>query len=221
MTAILTLPEYKTARGITSNTYDNQLEAIIEMVNDYIESYCNREFGEGVFTERREGIVDYTGKFLFYTKNKPINSVAAISVRFFGTDVPLAVDVTKLDIFSKSGYCYYSWMFDPSIAVIRPEYRNQFYYDITYSGGKPVPKAVTLAAITAVGDVFRSYQESTASGGETPTGNLKSMKIGDYSETYETNDTIFKNTHSATTGLILTKTVADLLQPYRLQDQSW
>jgi len=221
MAEILSLAEYKTVRGITNTSNDTQLAAIIEMVNNYIENYCNREFGNGVFSERNQGIFDYLGRYVFHVKNKPISTVSSVSIRFFGVPTPLNLDPTKLDIFGKEGYCYYSSYVDPGLVVIREEYKNNFYYDITYSGGQAVPKAVQLAAITAVGDTFNYFQKTTISGTQT-TGELTSVKIGDYSESYETSrENSFSQMHDTKTGLVLTKTVTDLLNPFKIAGQSW
>lgn len=219
---ILTLSEYKAARGITDNTNDSQLEAIIPMVNSYIEEYCHRQFGLRGLTERNEGVMDHLGRFFFKMNNPPVRSVSAVQVRFIGTDVPLDVDVTRLDLFANDGYAYYSWLFNPSIAVIREEYRHNFYYDVTYSGGRPVPPPVKFAAITIVADTFSYYNTNpVASGQKTPSGELRRVIIGDYAEEYETRNSMFKNQHDTKTGIILTKTVQDLLRPYVKEDQSW
>lgn len=224
MADILTLSAYKAAKGITSNEYDTQLNALIPMINSYIEKYCNRTFGPGEFTERREGIINNKSAYVFNVQNKPIVSVQEVNLSFIGTNQTVGVDTTRLDIFHKAGYMYYSHQLTPPVVVIREEYRQNFYYDITYSGGDAVPPPVTWAAVQMLSDTWEYYNRTntmTASGSQ-QVGELKSVKIGDYTETYATGDTVYNTALRANKGgVTLTQTVRDILTPYRAQGQSW
>jgi hypothetical protein len=213
MADVITLSEYKTAKNITTNSNDTQLSSLIPLISDYIQKYCNREFGIGLYTERREGVNTYDGRYMFFASNKPIISVSQINLYFYGITTPVSLNVSLLDIFNKAGYAYYSGALTFNQSVIRDEYREGYYYDIIYSGGQPAPGAVKLAAINMLTDTFeRFYEDPISSGIDNRTGDLKSLKIGDYQETYAEDKDVL---HNANTGLIMTKTVEDLLKPYK------
>lgn len=216
MSTILTLAEYKIAKGITTTDYDAQLSALIGMAQSWIEIYCNRQFGIDDYEEQYEGTIDVQGRYVFTVKNRPINSVASVTLRYFGTTEDLSVDTTRLDIFSKAGYCYYAYVLDPSISVIREEYRTNFYYTISYNGGTAVPEAVKFAAITIVSDTFEYFNRINTinESGTVHVGEISRVKIGSYEEFYNTGDSLFKQTHSEKVGMVLTPTVKALLMPY-------
>lgn len=217
MATILSTSEYKTAVNISSSEYDAQLNALIPMVNDFIERYCNRVFGAVSRTEKNRGIVDHTGRMMFTVKNHPIVSISEITVRFYGTQIDIDIDTSLLDIFEEEGIAYYSSVLDlQSDIVIRQEYKNDFYYTITYSGGEnEVPKALKLAAIQMVADNMKYLQDTVTVSGTQSTGALASVQIGDYKESYESGESAFDNTHDEKTGIILTQTVKDLLAPFK------
>jgi len=218
---ILTLAQYKKVKDITVNTYDSSLTEIINAVNAFIIAYCNRSFERTTYTEKKQGVFDNEGQYIFHVDNSPIISVTSVSVKFFGVVAPLTIDVTRLDIFEEEGYMYYAYVFDPSIGVIRSEYRDNFYYTIVYVGGyATTPPPITLAATHMVSDNFvYLYGDDIASGIKTKTGGLRSIKIGDYSESYNANT--FGQIYDKGTGLIVTPTIKDLLAPYINHGQSW
>ena len=223
--SILTLTEYKTAMGITDNTNDTQLSALIAQANDFIEKFCLRNFGVGTYEEQREGIFAWDGRFMFVVKNKPIDKVNSVKVKFFSVTDELDVNLDYLDIFKNEGYCYYAYTFNPSIGVIRPEYRDTFYYTINYDGGMEAPETVKLACVYLVSDTFRYLSENRPNEGETNIqGVVDSVSIGDFKETYNNSkNNIFLQTHNEKTGMILSQTVRDLLIPYISNGvaQSW
>lgn len=221
MATILSLAEYKAAKGITGNESDAQISALLPMVNEFIEKYCNREFGPALYTEQNEGITDHHGFFLFHVKQKPIISVQSVEINYYGAQVPMTLDVTKLNIFRKEGYARFAFALNPAISVVRSEYLDEFYYTITYSGGAAVPQPVKLAAVNMLSDMFQYISEDVSpSGNIATTGQLKSVKIGDYAESYESLGAFFSKFYDSKNGLVLTKTVKDLLEPYRAQGQS-
>ncbi len=223
MADILTLAGYKAAKNITTSEYDAQLNALIPMINRYIEDYCSREFGEGSYTERREGLIDHNSSYVFNVQNKPIISVASVALRFRGTTQSISVDTTRLDIFHKAGYMYYSHQLTPPVTVIRSEYRQNFYYDITYSGGETVPPSVTLAAVQMLSDTWEYYNRTNTmlASGTQQVGELESVKIGDYTEKYATGQTLFITMMRENKGgVVLTQSVKDILMLYRAQGQS-
>jgi hypothetical protein len=224
MANLITLQEFKDAKGITITTYDTLINALIPLVSNYIENYCHRSFTTNTFTEKRRGITDELGRYMFHVKNTPINFITSVTLKFFGTTQELSVDTTRLDIFEEAGYALYSYILDPRISVIRPEYQNDYYYTIVYVGGDAeVPGGVKLATITAVSDVLDYYYGSPSASGTGSVGaSHKNFKIGDYSEkTVAGVMSTFGSMHNATTGVILTRTVKDLLAPYVSHDQGW
>ncbi len=222
MPQIITLTEYKTAKGITDSASDTQLDALLPLVSDSIEDYCNREFGVGNFTEKAEGIVDYQGRFFIRTRQRPIAQVFTIDIRWFGTLQSMPLNVAFLDLFEKEGYMYYAHAYDTLVGIIRDEYKDNYYYTISYSGGMPVPKAVKLAAIMALSDLFETMNAVTLASGVLTNNQLKSVKIGDYAESYETGSSSkFNQLHDKTTGVLFSQTVRDLLNPFVYRGQSW
>ena len=228
MATILSLADYKAAKGITSTDYDVQFSALLPMINGYIEAYCNRVFGEGEYTEKKEGIVNHMGDYVFSVQQKPIISVQSVTLKFRGAASTLAVDTTRLDIFENGGYMYYADELTPDNVVLRDEYKNNFQYTIVYSGGEAVPPAVQFAAVTMLSDTYEYYNRTNTSlaSGTQQVGELSGIKIGDYAEYYATGDNLFRSMHGSHgskegAGVVLTKTVRDLLEPYRAQGQSW
>jgi hypothetical protein len=223
MANLITSQQFKNAKGITVSTYDTQIDTLLPLVSNYIEEYCHRKFGIDTYTEKRRGVVDYEGRYVFHVKNSPINSITSVSLRFFGTTQNLAVDTTRLDIFEEAGYALYSWILNPSVSVIRAEYRNDFYYTITYNGGEAVPGAVQLACINALADTLDYYYGQPTTSGDGSVGTAdKDFTIGDYTErNIGGNRSTFGSLHDTTTGIILTQTVKDLLAPFISYDQGW
>lgn len=216
MSTILTLTDYKAAAGVTSSEFDAQLTVLITMVNSFIEKYCDRTFGAASYTEKHEGIVDSLGRYLFSPDNLPLISVDTITLHFYGATAAIDIDTSLCDILENEGVVYYAGpiIFNSGI-VIREEYRDNFYYSITYSGGEAVPPAVQLAAIHMVADNRKYFEKTVTASGTAGPGELKSLKIDDYEETYETSSDMFKLMHDKNTGLILTQSVKDLLNPFK------
>ncbi len=189
------------------------------MVNDFIENYCHRKFGIGIFTEQGEGIVDVQGRFFIKMRNRPVDVVNSITIKFYGTTTQMSLNPALIDLFAEDGYLYYCHAYDNLVGIIRNEYRDNFYYNITYSGGQEVPATVKLAAVTATSDMFQMLNANRVVSGEI-TQQLRSVKIGDYTESYDTNN-MFKSLHDRETGAMLSQTVMDLLDYYVARGQSW
>ena len=223
MADILTTAQYKALKGITSSDYDTQLGAIIPCVNQFVEDYCQKKFGVGLYTEKSEGLLDIRNNYVFQVKNYPIQEIFSVDVHFRSIPTPLPVNLYYLDIFYPEGYCYYAGTLIPGILVIRQEYRDKFSYTITYSGGQAVPSPVTLAASTMVSDMFEYYNRvntATVSGIENTNRDLKKVTIGDYGEEYSQGQDMYSKLHTEATGIVLTQTVKDLLAPYRKHGQN-
>lgn len=222
MADIITLTEYKTAKGITTAEYDLQLTALTSMANSFIEKYCGKVFGEGEYIEKNEGFVDAFNKYVFQVKNAPIISVQNIDLHFIGTNSSVALNLDYLDIFEQQGYAYYLHSLATAGIVLRDEYAENFYYTITYSGGEAPPEALKLAAINIISDTFEYLNRTNTAiaSGVSSAKELSSVTIGDYSESYVTGGSIFSNQHSASTGIMLTATVKSVLDLYKITGQS-
>jgi len=219
MATILTLEQYKTAKGITTNDYDNKLNAVIPGVNNFIEKYTQRQFGVAEYTEKRHGVIDRTGKMFVQMKQTPVVSVRSLQVKYFGVTSPLVLDPDNLDLFSE-GYAYYYAPINNGQQVIREQYRDNFSYTVIYSGGEAVPESVKLAAIYMTSNAFEYFvrTNSVASGSET-TGQIRKVEIGDYTEWYADSDKLLMS-GGKDKGMMVTQDVIDLLKPYKRQGQS-
>ena len=193
---------------------------IVDAVNSFIPVYCNREFGEGIFTERNEGIVDYRGRFLLKVRNAPLSQVISAEVKMYGSQQTIPLDVNYLDVFKPEGYAYYNYIYPAFDGIIREEFRDQIYYDIVYSGGGPIPAALKLAASNMVWDSFQNFESNAVVSGEIQ-AELTSMSLGDYSESYKPISSKTNNYKSANSGLIVTPTTESLMRPFVHHDQSW
>lgn len=218
MADLITIDEFKALMGITTSDYDASINASIPMVSSYIQSYLGRNFGVAGYTERRQGIVDHLGRFFFQMKNTPVISVSDIALHYYGVSADIAVDVDRLDLLGANGIAYY--VFTPDFIdeiVLRPEYRSQFYYDITYSGGETVPHAVKLASANMMHDLLEYYKRTNSmlASGQVAQHELRSVQIGDYRETYSDSESLFTKFANGDSGLVMTQTVKDLLAPYK------
>lgn len=221
--AILTLSEFKTSKNIQVSTYDAQIEMLAGMVEDAVEKYCGRKFGEAEYEETHEGVTDARGFYLFICNILPVKEIASVKIRYYGTATDLTVDVSKLDLFKSDGCAYYAYATDPSVSVIREEYRDNFYYTIKYTGGyAEIPAGVKFAVLDALSTTFKYYfnDRITDCATEVPAGEVTNMSLGDYSITRESSNDLLKTQLNANTGIVLTQTVKDLLRPYKVMGQS-
>lgn len=217
MASLASLQEFKTAKGIETTNFDAQITSLLTMISDVVEKYCNKKFSQDTYTERKKGMIDPRGMYMFIMKNTPIDSITSVTMTFYGVSTPISLDVSKLDIFSEEGYALYTYALEPGIQVIREEHKYNFYYDIEYVGGSATtPEAVKLAVIHATSDMFNYYygDQMDRTSGE-PSPELSSITLGDYSEKRVSKlDKISKFTDKDT-GLILSQTVKSLLAPYK------
>ena len=221
MADLISLTEYKSLRGITDTSKDAQISALLPMVSDWIRQFCNRDFESTSYTEKRKGLIDNLGRYVFFVKNTPIASVTSLTLRYFGTDTDITVDVTKLDVFNDGGYLYYYRDLRLEGIVLRPEYQRDFYYTIVYTGGtSEVPGGIKLACSYIVADTLRYLDEGVVASGQVNKGNLKAFTLDEYREEYASANELFKNNFDKKSGLIVTPTVLSLIQPYRFVGQS-
>jgi len=224
MTNLISLAYYKAVKGITDNSKDVQFIALIGMVSGVIQDYCHRVFGVDDFIEKKEGVVDNMGRFVFSVINKPIVSIDAITIKYIGVPTLLSVDVTTLDIMNESGYAY-SYVYNLlSGVVLRDEYLQNFVYTIEYEGGIAVPAGVQLAAIQMVSDTFEYLYRSTTPSlisGTGGTGEIRSVTIGSYSESYDSTSSVFLQMADKSMGVVLSPTAKSLLGPYVRSGQSF
>ena len=217
MSDVLSLSKYKDIVGLNSTEFDVQLIELVEAANRFVETFCGRVFGIAQYTERKQGVMDYQGRYVFHVKNLPlIGTPQSVTLQFFGADAPIALDVDRLDVFNDKGVVYYASALNPGLAVVRPEFQRNFYYDIVYSGGQAVPGDVTLAAAYIVQASQKWLASTTPTASGQSLGTVKKLTIGEYSEDY---DNSFTDLHKDS-GLVLTKTVKELLSRHKKLGQS-
>lgn len=217
---LITKDYYKTAKGITTESFDNQIEAIIDMVSSAIIDYTSNPFCENSYTERANGIVDFRGFYLINMKHRPVISVSSLQIKFYGTDTVFNLAPEKLDLFPEYGYAYYADVFPPGIDIIREEYRNNFYYDITYTAGSDViPSAVMMATVMAVSDTFNYWYGDQIDSNNKPLGDTKSASVGEQSITFETRSDKLAKFSSNDGNIVLSPLVKSLLSQYVITGQ--
>ena len=84
--SLCALADLKQYLGITTNSTDNALTALIGNASSFIERYCNRVFEAASYTETRNG----NGADAIYMRNTPVIMVSSVSID--GVAVPEAPD---------------------------------------------------------------------------------------------------------------------------------
>lgn len=164
-------------------------------------------------------MVDVRGRLVFYMDQLPVLSVQIVDIEFIGAPDALgAVDVDMLTVMEQEGMAYYTRTLPLQGGAWRPEYLDDWIYTIVYSGGEAVPPAVSEAVGLIVQNLMEYYNRTnTASAsGTVNTGEISSIKIGDYTESYKTSESLFSELSKGDQGLVLNQTVQDLLAPYRM-----
>lgn len=224
MASLVTVDKYKTVNGIDNSEYDAQISAILLSASDFAKKYCNKNFEAAEYVEKKKGVIDQYGRYMFFTKEKPIISVQSVAIRFIGSQSNVDVDTSYLDIMDQEGYMYYANALDSGAPFIRSDFRDQFNYTITYSGGyteAPEPVQTAIMLMTHNMMEYLNRTDSAVASGEAVTGELTRLKIGDYEEFYtDSQGSLFAKLLDKDHGILLTKTVLDLLAPYKKMGQS-
>lgn len=79
MANLVTVADYKSYAGITSNKFDTQISTLVEVVSAIIKTHCNRTFIDYVTTDKVE-YFSSCGDTLF-VEEVPIISVTSLKVR--------------------------------------------------------------------------------------------------------------------------------------------
>lgn len=212
--ALVSVAEYKTYKNITVNTYDSQIAVLLAAMEDAVQRFCNRKFAQASYTERHTGIIDKRGFFHFWVENTPINSVTSLDVIYYATHQSIPIAVGDLDIFPKEGRMAYCMVLSKNF-LLRAEYQEEFYYDVTYNGGwaaADIPASLKFAIMLATSDNFNYFFGDPANGNGDK--DVKSLHLGDYSISYNSTAEKISKFADKTTGLILSQTVRNLLQTY-------
>jgi len=166
---LITLQEFKDYAGISVDTWDNQITALIPGISKMIESYCQRIFGEVKQVTERLDIGESQSKILLYYY--PLNSVGSVHD-------DCAYDengdlLTGSLLTPNSDYLIYHRIGEITRAAglffTEGHQKVQVIYEALSA---IVPEDVKLAACRQLSYVWRS-----AGGGE----GKESEKIGDYS----------------------------------------
>lgn len=143
---ILTLNDYKEYKNINSDKHDDELVKLINSVNDYIPSYCNREFIKYYDTDKVE-YFDAT-QSQYYPKEFPLISVTSLK---YSSNEDGVYDT------SLSEYTDYVIDRDNSrIIAVKTDYFIQATTptnsgELTYKAGfSEVPQDILLAAVHLV-----------------------------------------------------------------------
>jgi len=107
MSQLCQLADVKNYLGVTASTTDSILLSLITNASSAIETYCNRTFLLGSYTETRNG----TGGYRISPYNAPVISVSQVSVD--GIPIPAAPALNG------SGSITYGYLFDSDLIYIR------------------------------------------------------------------------------------------------------
>ena len=143
--AILTLAQYKAYKNISSPNQDTELQNMIDSVNEYIVSYCNRTFNDYVTTNKTEYFD--AGEKELYPSEYPLISVSAITV---STDAGATYPTTLVE--------FTDYIIDKKVSAIKSitsSFVNTDYpvnaIKVEYTAGETnVPSDIVLAAINLV-----------------------------------------------------------------------
>jgi hypothetical protein len=163
--ALTTLARAKLLLGITDTSKDALLEALINAVTDFIETFCGRRFKEPTndFVE----IVDGSGGKNISVRNYPITYFAKLERRLSDNTFE-NVDATTFYRDDANGLIIFFGNINTDRGVAN--------YRATYKGGfSTIPNDLNLACVQLVVREFNQRQGA---------GDIKSERLGDYNVTY-------------------------------------
>lgn len=151
--ALCTLDQVKAHFGFGDNAQDEvELERLITVAQELIESYCGRKFDEATFTEYYNG----DGTDLLFVKNYPIISVTSLhddsSGRTFGADT--LIDPTGYAVIDSNRIQLFTSLFAEEVNNVKIVYVAG-YSDATVGTHVPIPQDLRQACIQQVGWMFK------------------------------------------------------------------
>ena len=211
-TPFITVDELKTSSlGYDFTVFtQGELEAYISVAQYMIEKYCNRFFGNGVFTEKNETMVDREGQMLIETKNKPIAEVLELSVINTQTNYREELDVSKIELFAYEGFGKYN----------RSVQTPRVIYEIKYKVTEGVPNIIQQAVIMLVGNILKDEYSKNKGGSANPGGIIKKFTSGKYSEEYF-DVTESMGTQSSSNNHYFTPVLQAMLDPFKTVNQNY
>lgn len=159
--AILTLTVYKQYQKINSTNQDTELQLVINSVNDFIVSYCNRTFVD-YYTNTKTEYFDATDTEL-YPSEYPLKSVTSVKVSTDGGETyPTTLDLyTDYAIDLKNGSVISN--LDSFVTTNYPVNAIELVYNGGYAA---VPNDILLAAVNLVEYyIDKQYVPSKAAAG--------------------------------------------------------
>lgn len=144
--AIITLTEYKAYKGISSTTDDTKRQNIIDAVNSYIVSYCNRTFNDYISTTKTEYFDATDGEL--YPSEYPLTGITTIKT---STDAGETYDTTLAEFTN-----YVLDLPNSRIVSIDADVFVSTSYpinaiEVIYNGGfTDIPEDIKLAAVNLV-----------------------------------------------------------------------
>jgi len=206
-TGYLTVAEYKakTSLDVSAKT-DTQLTNYIERATYLIEAYIGGTIRTTVYSEKKNCIIDYPNQGVhIQMDHAPIAEVTSVSLVYNPTyEVELEVDNIRIN--EQGGFLEYfglnltnaliASVQDVSTATIKP------VATVVYTAGyDEIPTRVELATIRLADQLINAEVAQI-----TP---IKSISIGEYSESYDTKSNPFS------IGKIGTDEVVELLKDYK------
>ena len=139
MATLITLQDYKAYAGISNSNSDAKLTITLDLVEEFVETYCGRKFLSGTYTEQLSSEAS-----TLFPRNLPITSVTGLS--YIDTSkVSQSIDAADYIVYSEEGIVE---IFDHNAlsvaSILRP-------FSITYVGGfTSTPAALKLALMDLV-----------------------------------------------------------------------
>ena len=81
MVDLITLEDYKTAKGLSSTSEDSKITPLIESVSQFIKTYCGRNFVDSYATERTEFFSIFWGDEFVQLSESPIVEITGVFER--------------------------------------------------------------------------------------------------------------------------------------------
>jgi hypothetical protein len=81
MTDLITLEDYKTAKGLSSTSEDSKITPLIESVSQFIKTYCGRTFIDNYSTPKTEYFSIFWGDEFVLLSESPVVAITSVSER--------------------------------------------------------------------------------------------------------------------------------------------
>lgn len=164
---------------------DEELEVLLVVAKELIDSYTGRVFGPGRVTERGETVVDYQGRILIPMSNFPVGTVHSVNMSAGGIS-PIGLNLNYTQNFYAQGYMYWHTSHSPfsnpnaGYPDIVLGYGGALTYEVDYTSTAPVPEVVKHATGLVAANLLKQnavYKSTGAAGAE---GGVVEFQSDDY-----------------------------------------